>query len=148
MEVRYFHGYAIREDGEVRSKRQKAVKQTRMESGSKTVTLYYDGCSHSFTIAKLVALAFIPNDVGDDAVVEHIDGDKSNNHKSNLRWTKRGANPLAMRVQCTLPDGTTTVYDSQNQAANELGLKSNRIISHYITGAMKDPRGGVWKKME
>ena len=134
MEVKYFHGYAVREDGEVRGKRGGAVKHTTLRNGSGSVTLYYDGSSHSFTIAKLV--------------VAHKDGDPTNNHKDNLMWVNRGKNPLAIRIMCTMPDGTSKVYESQNEAARELGLASNAIIRHYISGAMKDPRGGVWKKVE
>lgn len=148
MEVRYFHGYAVREDGEIRSKRGGVVKHTNLRRGVRSVTLYYDGCSHTFTVAKLIAMMFIPNTIGDDAVVIHKDGNTENNHKDNLEWAKRSSNPFAMKVECTLPDGTKTIYESQNKAAKELGLASNSVIRHYITGAMKDPRGGVWKKVE
>lgn len=147
MEVKYFHGYAVREDGEVRGKRGGIVKQTNLRRGAKSVTLYYDGCSHTFTVAKLVALMFLPNTIGDDAVVIHKDGNLENNHKDNLKWESKSGNPLAMKVMCTLPDGTVTIYDSQNKAAIELGLSSNSVIRHYISGAMKDPRGGIWKKV-
>lgn len=148
MEVKYFHGYAVREDGEVRGKRGGVMKHTSLRNGTGTITLYYDGSSHSFTIAKLVATAFLPNTIGDDAVVAHKDGDPTNNHKDNLMWVNRGKNPLAIRIMCTMPDGTSKVYESQNEAARELGLASNAIIRHYISGAMKDPRGGVWKKVD
>lgn len=148
MEVRYFHGYAVREDGEVRGKRGGVMKHVSARRGHDSVTLYYDGTSHCFTVAKLVATVFIPNTIGDDAVVIHKDGDYKNNHKDNLVWSERGPSPFAMKVECTLPDGTRTEYESQNQAAKELGLASNATIRHYITGAMKDPRGGVWKKVE
>lgn len=148
MEVRYFHGYAVREDGEIRSKRGGVMKQAHVKNGRRSVTLYYDGCSHSFTVAKLVATVFIPNTEGEDAVVVHKDGDVNNNHRNNLEWKKKGTNPFAMEITCTMPDGTVHEYESQTQAALELGLRSNKVIAHYLSGAMKDPRGGLWKKKQ
>lgn len=146
MNIKYYHGYAVREDGEIRGKRGGAMKQTQVRNGELIVTLYYDGSAHSMTVAKLVATLFVPNVVGDSAIVVHKDGDSFNNHKDNLEWRLRGANPLSCAVVCTLPDGTVEEYSSQNQAAKHLKLKSNRIIGNYLDGTMTDPRGGIWRR--
>lgn len=50
--------------------------------------VYING-SH-WTIAKLVALTFIPNDIGDFAVVFHLDEDPTNNAATNLAWVTPG----------------------------------------------------------
>ena len=39
-----------------------------------------------FYVHELVALTFVPNP-NNWPYVEHIDGNKSNNHADNLRWT-------------------------------------------------------------
>lgn len=43
------------------------------------------GLKHEFALHRLVAITFIPNPDYLPFVV-HIDGDKSNNHVSNLKW--------------------------------------------------------------
>ena len=42
-------------------------------------------------VHRLVAVLFVENPAGYDTV-DHIDGDKSNNCKDNLRWVSRGKN--------------------------------------------------------
>jgi len=48
----------------------------------------------SYFMHRLVALAFIPNP-NDLPTVDHINGDKSNNHVSNLRWLSYSDNTKA-----------------------------------------------------
>lgn len=46
------------------------------------------GKRHRFTLYRLVAMAFIPNDDPKNKVqVNHKDGNKMNNHFSNLEWS-------------------------------------------------------------
>ena len=73
-------------------------------------------------VHRLVALAFIPNPEN-KPVVDHIDGDKLNNHISNLRWL-------------TIKENT--------QAAVELGLiKGSR--SYPVVVVDKDNNGYLYK---
>lgn len=43
-----------------------------------------------FTVAKIVALTFIPNDISENAVVFHLDLNKWNNSVENLVWVTPG----------------------------------------------------------
>lgn len=55
------------------------------------VGLYVGGGKRSFSVQRLVALTYIPTD--DTTMdVDHIDGDKLNNHVSNLQWLSRSEN--------------------------------------------------------
>jgi len=47
--------------------------------------LTINGKCKTFTVHRLVAIAFIENELK-KPTVNHIDGDKLNNHKDNLEW--------------------------------------------------------------
>lgn len=76
-----FNGYTIREDGTITNK-DGSVK-TPYGKGYETVKLYYNGRYNQHYVHRLVAEAFID---GRDETVNHKDGNKQNNHVSNLEW--------------------------------------------------------------
>ena len=76
-----FNGYTIREDGTITNK-DGSVK-TPYGKGYETVKLYYNGRYNQHYVHRLVAEAFID---GRDETVNHKDGNKRNNHVSNLEW--------------------------------------------------------------
>lgn len=69
----------------------KIRKEDTNNWGYKKVTLHKDGKSKSFFIHRLVATHFIKNP-NKYSEVNHKDGDKSNNHISNLEWCTRSHN--------------------------------------------------------
>lgn len=74
--------YTLYENGEVYSgKSDKLIKPRTNPNGYLFVTL--DG--KQLSIHRLVALHFLPNPYGYPQV-NHIDGDKTNNHINNLEW--------------------------------------------------------------
>ena len=56
-----------------------------------------DGARKYEMIHRLVAKAFIPNPMG-YSEVNHVDGDKNNNHVSNLEWCTSKMNHIHARV--------------------------------------------------
>jgi hypothetical protein len=91
-----FNGYSITEDGIVYSSRRSGSKGGLRalhtdKAGYKRVTLTKDGKQYNRLVHQLVAETFIgPRQ--DGLFVCHKDGDKSNNHVSNLYYGTRSDN--------------------------------------------------------
>jgi hypothetical protein len=77
-------------------------------------TLSKDGSPKSYSVHRLVALAFIPNPLNLPQV-NHKDGNKFNNHYSNLEW-------------CTSSDNTKHAYDT--------GLINKKNVGKHRIGIM------------
>lgn len=81
--------YIIKEDGSIISKYRDNMKQlatSKCKKGYHRVTLTIDkGCKKTFLVHRLIAQKFIPNPELLPQV-NHKDGNKDNNHVSNLEW--------------------------------------------------------------
>lgn len=74
---------------------EKMLHQTNNSNGYLKVSLRLpDGTERSFLVHRLVALAFIPNDVPERNQVNHINGDKEDNRVSNLEWVTDQENKI------------------------------------------------------
>ena len=78
-----FPNYEISNYGNVRNNT-KIVKSVPNKHGYNVVVLC-NGTRKSVNVHRLVAAAFIPNP-DNKPCVDHIDGDRTNNHADNLRW--------------------------------------------------------------
>lgn len=78
--------YKVDEQGTIWSiRRQRYLTHSVCKDGVRKVTLTKDGKQRSVSVHRIVAIAYIPNEENKPQV-DHIDGDKSNNGVSNLRW--------------------------------------------------------------
>ena len=86
-DIKNYEGlYKVTEDGQVWSVRKsKYLAAVTVKDGVQKVALYKDGQKKNKSIHRLVAEEYVPNVEGKPQV-DHIDGDKTNNHKDNLRW--------------------------------------------------------------
>lgn len=64
---------------------------THKPTGRVYFTCTFDGISKSVLVNRVVALALLPNP-HNHPDVNHIDGNKANNHPSNLEWASRSEN--------------------------------------------------------
>lgn len=65
----------------------KLLRQTKQDNGYFYVGLWQDSKRKTFTVSRLVAIAFLPNPEG-FKYVRHKDGNKKNNWLYNLEWCK------------------------------------------------------------
>ena len=69
----------------------KLIKPDIVHTGYLRVTFYKNGKTKNHYVHVLVAQAFIPNP-DNKRQVNHLDGDKTNNHVSNLEWATPAEN--------------------------------------------------------
>ncbi len=133
--------------------------------GYKRVVLRYRGdpTSHGKYVHRLVAEMFIENPEG-FTEVNHIDGDKSNNHYTNLEWCSRKQNIThAWETGLSTPGmlnslGMTTYYGTSitdgtmlevkgKQALRDAGFDPVNVI-RVCNGERKSHKGRTWKKIK
>lgn len=90
-------------------------------------------------IHRLVAEAFLPKTDDNASWVDHIDGNRSNNNVSNLRWVTPSGNALAYgyrsrienkkrQVLATHLDGQTIIFNSRQECAEYFGCSDSEIV--------------------
>lgn len=80
--------YTINDRGEIFSDNSGQMK-TRNRAGTEYQIINFmtiDGKKKTFRVHRLVMMAFNPQENSDSLEVNHIDGNKKNNHLSNLEW--------------------------------------------------------------
>lgn len=92
MEVKGYPNYQVFEDGTIIGARGKELKPDINSVGYKRVSLCKNGKVLRVSVHRLVALHFLEKPVGPGWCVNHINGDRQNNHVSNLEWTTMSEN--------------------------------------------------------
>jgi hypothetical protein len=88
----------------------KVLKTTKHRKGYLVVNLYWNKFFRHQYVHRLVAETFLS--YKKDCVVNHIDGNKENNHSSNLEW-------------CTLSENTKHWHDSIHTLARK---KKKKVV--------------------
>lgn len=131
--------YKIRKNGYVYSKYEaKVLKPANNKKGYLQVSLIHDdGQTKSLLVHRLVAMAFL-EECEDKTQVNHIDGNKKNNHVNNLEWCT-GTDNLVHAVttglyktkqrKCVISlDGIEWIeYNSFAEAARELECNKSNL---------------------
>lgn len=131
--------YEVSSLGEVRNKlTNRCISGDINNSGYYRVCLYSKEKRERFFRHRLVATHFIQNTDKLKKFVNHIDGNKSNNHVSNLEWVSQSENERhAFRTglksitnkpfYVVFSNGDIKLYQTQNTLANELNLNQGTI---------------------
>lgn len=91
MRSEVWNGYSVREDGQIVGKRGTAISPSDNGRGYLIVGVMLDGKRVTKAVHRLVAEVFVANPLGLPEV-NHRDGNKRNNHWTNLEWCSRGEN--------------------------------------------------------
>ena len=115
--------YQINENGDVYSHKSRKILKNVI--GTHGYYMVYLSASNGKTVARqihrLVALAFIPNP-DNKPCIDHIDGNRTNNSLSNLRW-------------CTVKENNNNPIFKERCSKSKLGTKlsANTIRKRYET---------------
>jgi len=113
-----FTGYYVTEEGEIYSEKTKKFLKQQFRSGYKRIGLCAsDGIRKSFTVHRLVALAFHYFDGCETLTVNHKDENPANNHKNNLEWLS-----LAENIRYTHAKSRT--FDDPNKILEEWNVST------------------------
>jgi hypothetical protein len=86
--------YEVSTFGRIRNAKKGTVRAPYLNScGYERLRIQKKGDNVRFMIHRLVAEAFIPNDE-EKELIDHIDGDRTNNRVENLRWCTHSENCL------------------------------------------------------
>ena len=108
-------------------KTDRILKQRFDSDGYYQVNLYYNGIEATKKVHRLVALTFLPDDYKEGLVVNHIDGNKTNNFVGNLEWTTVQGN-----TQHAYDNGLEKKgYDHGCAKHYELYDNNNVLVSQY-----------------
>ena len=149
--VGYEDSYEISNFGRIRSKeriiiskdgRKRFLPENILNIGErkhlyKNVCLYKNGLGERFSIHRLVATHFIPNPKN-LPYIDHIDGNPSNNHVSNLRWVtqKENMNNPVTKKKCServyTDDRNVKILETRRK--NGLINKEKEVHQFSLTG--------------
>lgn len=129
-EVVGFEGlYMVSDHGNVKSllywrgSNCRLLVQNISKTGYRVVTLFRPGFSRVYKVHRLVAEAFLPNPES-KRTVNHIDGNKLNNHVSNLEWATDLEN-----IRHAFANKLIVTCVGEKQSATK--LKSKEVLEIY-----------------
>lgn len=141
--------YEVSSEGRVRNKKTGRIMKTSTNSrGYEQVCLRKDKQQMTRRVHRLVADSFYDGD-HDGYDVNHIDGNKSNNHIGNLEFCTRSENVNhAFRTGLKVPSRqqkvrvleTGIIYDSIRECARSIGCDQS-IICQCLSGRQKSCNG-------
>ena len=167
-----YPNYVISDDGVVENRKGKPLKQFKDKNGYLEVSLCKDARQKTFSVHRLVAIAFVENPEG-HKTVDHINGIKTDNRACNLQWMsakdnlnkylceankfrngkpkyggrKRGETRRIKVNQFTRSGELVNTFISFMDAERKTGVRSGNI-SMCVNGHKPSAGGYVWRKAQ
>lgn len=113
--------YSVNMEGVIKTNATGKVKRPTLnkKTGYLVIDLYKDNKRTKVPVHRIVAETFIPNP-DNKPTVDHIDGNRTNNSVTNLRWA---------------------TYSEQNSRFNSAGVRSEKVLVKQYAET-RNPRGG------
>ena len=131
-----FPGYEVSSHGNVRSwlsgSSEPLVLKTRLSNGYPHLNLSFDGHKKTVSVHRLVARAFHGDPPTSGHQVAHNDGNRTNNHATNLRWATPKEN-----TQDKLAHGTAAIGTCQMARLSDSDIEEIKTLhrNHRMTKA-------------
>ena len=154
-----FGKYEVSNSGNVRnSKTGRVLCQQTDKCGYPVVCLCENNKRRMVKVHRLVAAAFVPND-GNKPQIDHIDGDKTNNAYTNLRWVTPKENshnpitrpkhlaaikPPVQKQTAVICVETNKVYEGLRAAERDTNVPHSSIVA-CCKGILKSAGGYHWR---
>jgi hypothetical protein len=131
--------------------KEKEIREIVDSLGYSRLSLSKDGKVKAHKIHRLVAEAFL---VG-EGQINHIDGNKQNNHVSNLEFCTQRENNIHAQETGLKPskyyipivcNETGELFESKAALARSLGI-SGIMVSSYVRGNMKHIKGKTYTQL-
>lgn len=152
-DVKGYEGrYAVTEDGQVWSYKTKRFLKSKISRGYEQVVFSVENQQKTFSVHRLVAMAYIPNPE-ELPQVGHKDDNPSNNCVENLYWTNALENNSRahrtniisnQRKKQVFCQELNRVFTSMEEAAEELKINA-KGISNCCCGKAKTCGGYHWR---
>ncbi len=125
--------YFVSEDGNI-FRNGKKRKTQKNKKGYYQIALSNNGVRINISIHRVVAICFIPN-TDNKPQVNHIDGNKLNNHYCNLEWVNNSENQIhafnnGLKKTKLTKEQVLEIRNSKNKSSTEL---SNEYKVHRRT---------------
>src|SRR5579872_5515831 len=149
-----FPNYTISISSTVKNRSRKIIK-SRLRGEYMAINLSHNGKKKTFNVHILVAKTFIANPEK-KPVVNHKDGNKLNNHLSNLEWvtysenSKHSLQTVGKKsnargvIKCDLEGNEIERFSSITEAERKTGVGNGHIVG-VCKGRLKAARGFKWK---
>jgi len=128
--------YLVNENGDVWSKKNNIfIKSWIGHNGYRSVSIYSDCKKKNYSLHRLVAIAFI-NNPENKPEVNHKDGNKLNNHVSNLEWCTMSENAIhAYRTGLLkVSEKAISLTVARNKLRKGLNHKLSKQVINTVNG--------------
>jgi len=121
-----YENYSVSSTGDVRNDTTGRIMKQKLDNGYCRLCLCKNNKKKFHLIHRLVSIAFIPLEVGRDCV-DHIDGDKTNNSLTNLRWCTRQENQRNLPINKTNTSGVKGVTFANKKWRAQIRIDGKKI---------------------
>lgn len=151
----YGEQYQVSNHGNVKNSKTGRILKPTLRMGYNAISLSARDNKKTLYNHRLAALVFVPNNDLSKNFVNHIDGNKLNNHVDNLEWTTPKENTQhALRTKLTMPPTRKVKqYDSNGNFIREYismrdAEKTNNLPRDKLSQYCKNSKvygGYIWK---